>query len=128
MREYKIERLYGDKIYVVEFEAAPTTFQGVLHGPYKNEDSAKRRIRDLKRKAIPMLSIEEPPQPIDDGSCDPLYGQRMDSADMGEEFEYTELTIPFVVRPMGVYPAIPKKLYRAQWRPNAYAVTTTTKL
>lgn len=26
----------------------------------------------------------EPPQPTDDGSCDPLYGQRMDSADLGE--------------------------------------------
>ncbi len=28
--------------------------------------------------------VNEPPQPIDDGSCDPLYGLRMDSADMGE--------------------------------------------
>jgi hypothetical protein len=28
--------------------------------------------------------INEPPQPVDDGSCDPLYGQRMDSADCGE--------------------------------------------
>jgi hypothetical protein len=28
---------------------------------------------------------EEAPQPVDDGSCDPLYGERMDSADMGEE-------------------------------------------
>jgi|GEM_PF-1978230 len=26
----------------------------------------------------------EPAEPVDDGSCDPLYGQRMDSADMGE--------------------------------------------
>jgi hypothetical protein len=26
----------------------------------------------------------EPPPPVDDGSCDPLYGQRMDSADCGE--------------------------------------------
>ena len=26
----------------------------------------------------------DPPAPVDDGSCDPLYGQRMDSADMGE--------------------------------------------
>ena len=26
----------------------------------------------------------EPPQPIDDGSCDPLRGQRMDSTDLGE--------------------------------------------
>jgi hypothetical protein len=32
----------------------------------------------------PWEPINEPPQPIDDGSCDPLYGQRMDSADMGE--------------------------------------------
>lgn len=27
---------------------------------------------------------EEPGQPSDDGSCDPLFGVRMDSADMGE--------------------------------------------
>jgi hypothetical protein len=27
---------------------------------------------------------EEPPPPVDDGSCDPLHGQRMDSADLGE--------------------------------------------
>jgi len=27
---------------------------------------------------------EEPPPPIDDGSCDPLYGLRIDSADCGE--------------------------------------------
>jgi hypothetical protein len=26
----------------------------------------------------------EPPHPVDDGSCDPLYGQRMDSADCRE--------------------------------------------
>ncbi len=30
------------------------------------------------------VKVEEPPQPIDDGSCDPLFGERMDSADMGE--------------------------------------------
>lgn len=30
------------------------------------------------------IDFDEPPQPVDDGSCDPLYGQRMDSADMGE--------------------------------------------
>lgn len=28
--------------------------------------------------------VDEPPQPVDDGNCDPLYGQRMDSADVGE--------------------------------------------
>lgn len=40
------------------------------------------------RKAIAKAegadTQEEPPQPVDDGSCDPLYGQRIDSADMGE--------------------------------------------
>ena len=28
--------------------------------------------------------VQEPLEPVDDGSCDPLYGQRIDSADMGE--------------------------------------------
>lgn len=36
-------------------------------------------------QAFAMLEfIDEPPQPVDDGGCDPLYGQRMDSADLGE--------------------------------------------
>lgn len=34
--------------------------------------------------AIEQDDTDEPPPPVDDGSCDPLYGQRMDSADMGE--------------------------------------------
>lgn len=28
--------------------------------------------------------VPEPPQIVDDGSCDPLYGHRIDSADLGE--------------------------------------------
>lgn len=41
----------------------------------------RRAIDELESRAI---GAEEPPPPVDDGSCDPLYGQRMDSADMGE--------------------------------------------
>ncbi len=45
--------------------------------------------RALVRRLIVAINdaanfVDEPPQPVDDGSCDPLYGQRMDSADMGE--------------------------------------------
>ena len=38
----------------------------------------------LEYRVVPVPQEQEPPQPVDDGSCDPLYGQRMDSADMGE--------------------------------------------
>lgn len=31
-----------------------------------------------------VLDSIEPSEPVDDGGCDPLYGRRMDSADMGE--------------------------------------------
>jgi hypothetical protein len=41
--------------------------------------------RDQAAHALQMIRSEcEPLRPVDDGSCDPLYGQRMDSADMGE--------------------------------------------
>jgi hypothetical protein len=46
-----------------------------------SDETSTRIIGELTSMTPPE---EEPPQPIDDGSCDPLYGQRIDSADMGE--------------------------------------------
>jgi hypothetical protein len=46
--------------------------------------AATMRIQALRKAALKPIDFEEPPQPVDDGSRDSLYGQRMDSADMGE--------------------------------------------
>jgi len=35
------------------------------------------------RRFLPLVNREEPLMAADDGSCDPLYGQRMDDADLG---------------------------------------------
>lgn len=106
MRQYKVETLAG-QIFVIEYENTPTMFQDVKHGPYKNEDSAKRRIRDLKRKEA---AIEEPV------ACEPEAEKIEAAADKQNErdqsrrqFEIPTITI---VRQVGAYPAIPKSAYR----------------
>lgn len=48
-------------------------------------NGATRQLCEAIRAVLGLPPDDaEPPMPIDDGSCDPLYGQRMDSADMGE--------------------------------------------
>lgn len=49
-----------------------------------NTEFSMDQIRDLVRLIVGDDASHEPSPPVDDGSCDPLYGQRMDSADMGE--------------------------------------------
>jgi hypothetical protein len=44
----------------------------------------RENISRLEAVRDALITAQEPPQPVDDGGCDPLYGQRMDSADMGE--------------------------------------------
>ncbi len=51
MRQYKMEMLNGE-LFVIEFEPAPTHFQNVKHGPYKNRKSAQNRIRTLSNKDV----------------------------------------------------------------------------
>jgi hypothetical protein len=40
----------------------------------------------VSKRKLPLRPdyLDEPPQSVDDGGCDPLYGLRMDSADLGE--------------------------------------------
>ena len=45
---------------------------------------ASMAIRELERQAARLSLNDEPPHTDDDDGCDPLYGLRMDSADMGE--------------------------------------------
>jgi hypothetical protein len=56
------------------FAAIPNT-QNLCTRPYGHAGDHRCLASDVDA---------EPPAPVDDGSCDPLYGQRMDSADCGE--------------------------------------------
>lgn len=67
-------------------------------GPYKNADSAKRRIRDLVRKAIVPNYIETPSMP-------PVEKIAASSA-------YGTMKKPFPVRQVGCYPAVSKHSYQ----------------
>lgn len=53
-----------------------------------NAEPVAALANDLLPYVIPESPPEappiEPPTPVDDGGCDPLRGQRMDSADVGE--------------------------------------------
>jgi hypothetical protein len=55
---------------VADFSAAVLAFA----------DSAYRLLKRLRRADS---YGRFPREPIDDGSCDPLYGQRIDDADLG---------------------------------------------
>lgn len=46
-------------------------------------DGVEDRLMPSIDDPVPMDDVE-PPEETDDGGCDPLYGQRMDSADMLE--------------------------------------------
>lgn len=66
----------GERVCIIEYDNLDNAF------PFAQELII--RLPVCYGGAIPAEGDEEPPQPVDDGSCDPLYGQRMDSADMGE--------------------------------------------
>lgn len=48
---YAISEMH-DAFYVINADTGAT----IMGGPYKNEESAKRRIRDLKRKTAPVAA------------------------------------------------------------------------
>jgi hypothetical protein len=93
MTEFKIEVLNGE-IFVIQYQPAPTTYQDVKHGPYKNEKSAKQRIRDLKRKEVNEWLVRE--------------AEKLEAATHCEPIELP----PELVRQVGCYPAIPKSAYQ----------------
>lgn len=123
MKNYQIETTF--KGYFVRVGDEP------LFGPYKNEESAKRRIRDLKRKdneATVSLgaAIEDAPMAV------PLRTVDHDALKLASSSEYGNvdpgwINPPFnpqpfkldeqsfmnaVVRPIGCYPAISKHAYQ----------------
>jgi hypothetical protein len=89
-------------------------------GPYKNEESAKRRIRDLKRKEINAgvhsnlvtPTIETAPTPVV-ASMDnyvPPRSAPVEKLAMSSEYGKSK---PFTIdQPRGVYPAVSKHSYQ----------------
>lgn len=107
----------------------------VMGGPYKNEESAKRRIRDLKRKdneqiaivadmqATGMMPVETASTPVV-ASMDNYVPLRCTaklamSSEYGKSKLFTvtpingfEIRETFIPRQVGCYPAISKHAYR----------------
>lgn len=72
--------------YVIQTIAhGHTTHQDIQHGPYKNEESAKRRIRDLKRKDAAAIG-EEAVKLIDNSSEAPATHEFVETPGKIEPF------------------------------------------
>jgi hypothetical protein len=125
MTEFKIEVLNG-KIFVIQFEPVPTSFQDVKHGPYKNEKSAKERIRKLRQREAEKIEATahcETPNERDAREAEAELNSDLiaaamhcelpsDAVDQGEP-PHPVFDQPY--RPRGVYPAVGKNIYRRRW-------------
>jgi hypothetical protein len=63
---------------------AESMFEHYKHLMTQADRVARRQLIKQARAVCDAELRPEPPQPDDDGSCDPLHGQRMDSADVEE--------------------------------------------
>jgi hypothetical protein len=106
----------------------------IVGGPYKNEESAKRRIRDLKRRDIEnAVIVTEAATAHSESSycclCGALNGHHLScvtimrdaiEAEVANSESYYTVKIHqstlAIVNSRGVYPHVAKKYYRAQWR------------
>jgi hypothetical protein len=123
MTDYRIDNTNG-MFWVIN----SVTDEPVRSGPYKTEESAKRRIRDLKRKEVENINradgdigansigtlIASDPQSNEPEPTETLYSlTKYDIVDAPEPETYpANWDKEPVVRQIGCYPAISKHAYR----------------
>lgn len=103
MIEYKIVLDCG-LLFVTTNDGQPR------QGPYKNEESAKRRIRDLKRKDISAGVHSDLVTPsVEKLAISSEYGKSNALAEGMNNLDMSKFKID---RPRGVYPAVSKHSYQ----------------